>query len=242
MNLGIGGNSISTVRNAENDPGAGPPGIDRWDRDALEAPGVDTVVLLEGINDVSIDADAETVQRAMVSVTERAQAQGVCVIGATLLPRGDGLFPYGWDPRANEPVRQAVNDWMRSAAAPFDALADTDAALRWNPDYQQKLRPQYDFGDAVHLNTPGRQAIVDALPLDVIERCAADDPPPAATCKARRVVRLPQGLRRIRVNGERAPRGTRRIVVKRADGRVRITARRRGGRPFKRVVRLEPCP
>jgi lysophospholipase L1-like esterase len=249
-NAGIGGNSISTARNERNDPFAGPPGVDRWQRDALDQAGVRTIILLEGTNDLSIDAGAEPIEEAMRDVTARAHARGLCVIGATITPRSDGMFPYSWDAPRNEPERQKLNEWIRSPQAPFDAVADTDVALRW-ADHPQQLDPRYDFGDRVHLNARGRQAITDAMPLDVIRRCAqASAPPPQCTRRQRVTVKLPPGLRQIRVRaGKRVLRfapGTRRVVldVGNRTGEqlvVRVRARRGSGERFRATKRFTLC-
>jgi lysophospholipase L1-like esterase len=248
VNAGIGGNSISTARNARNDPFAGPPGIERWERDALRQAAVRTIILLEGTNDLSIEVGAEPIQDAMIDVVRRAHAEGRCVIGATVTPRADGLVPYSWDEGRDEPQRQKLNAWIRSPAAPFDAIIDTDLALRW-AKFPNQLDPAYDSGDRVHLNVAGRQAIADLVPLDLIRACAAEAPGSCAH-PDRVVVRLPKGLRRIRVRTGgrviRARRGARRVVIDVRDRTgaqitVRIRARRASGTRFKVKRRYPLC-
>ncbi|MEA2171355.1 MAG: hypothetical protein QOF76_4655 [Solirubrobacteraceae bacterium] len=243
VNAGISGNSISRARNAETDPYAGPPGVDRFDRDVLDVAGVRTVIVFEGTNDLSVDAPVSVIQDALTEVTERAHAAGVCVIGATLTPRSDGILPYSWNAGVYEPRRVELNNWMRSSAAPFDALADLDLALR-DPLNERELRPAYNAGDGVHFSTAGRQAVADTIPTDVIRGCATPPPPP---CRHRVVVRLPPDLRHVQIRVGRTWRrvapGTRRVVLRPAAGTVtvRVRARRASGAAYARTRRVRIC-
>ena len=65
-------------------------------RDVLSQPGVRTVFVLEGVNDLK----AHT-------------AAGLCAVGATVMPY-EGWSEYD---EAGEAVRQGVNDWIRHGGA-----------------------------------------------------------------------------------------------------------------------------
>lgn len=246
VNAGISGNSISRARNSETDPYAGPPGVDRWDRDVLDRAGVRSAVLFEGTNDLSIDAPVTKIEEAILDVTARAHARGICVIGATITPRSDGLLPYSWNAGTMEPRRVSLNGWLRSATPGFDGLADLDLALR-DPLNEKRLRPGYDAGDGVHFTTAGRQAVADTIPVDVIRRCAAAPATAPAACRKQVVLRLPAGLRhvavRVRGRTQRVARGTRRLVLHPKSGRVvvHVRARRADGTRYQRERTVLIC-
>src|SRR5690606_1180217 len=104
MNEGISGNRLLA-------DGSGVSALARFDRDVLAQPGVATVVVLEGVNDLR--ADAETKPAGLIDayrqLAARAHAHGVCIVGATITPwEGGGR----WSAR-REAVRVAVNQWIR---------------------------------------------------------------------------------------------------------------------------------
>src|SRR5581483_5331679 len=88
VNAGIGGNRLLRY-------GAGPNALARLDRDVLSVPGVRTVILLEGINDIgrgfapggnTEPVTAEALEAADLQIIARAHEHGIRVIGATLTP------------------------------------------------------------------------------------------------------------------------------------------------------------
>jgi lysophospholipase L1-like esterase len=90
---------------------------------------------------------------------ERAHAKGVRIIGATMTPFG-GSPPF--TPQ-KEAVRQAVNTWIRTSGA-FDGVVDFDTLTR-DPAQPDRLRPDFDGGDHVHLNDAGYAAMASAIDL-----------------------------------------------------------------------------
>lgn len=156
LNAGIAGNRILT------DAPRSVSGLSRFHRDALEAPGVRTVLLLEGTNDIgNAGATPRQVIAGLRKLTERAHEQGLRVVGATITPGGGCLCGHG-TLRANR-VRQVVNRWIRSTNT-FDGVADFDAATR-DQRHPRRLNPLYDRGDHLHLNDRGYRALAEAVDL-----------------------------------------------------------------------------
>lgn len=141
--------------------------LERFDRDVLATAGVAGLAVLIGINDIVYSpASAPLAPESMFAgyrqLIERAHLHGLPVLGMTLPPFSGFVY---YTP-AREAVRQAVNSWMRGAA-PFDLLADVDAALR-DPGTPQRLRAAYDSGDHLHPNDAGYQALAAAVPLTAL--------------------------------------------------------------------------
>lgn len=160
---GIGGNHLLH-------DGYGPSAPSRFDRDALDKPGVRWIVLLEGINDIggsgyAWDAkDKVTPQQlidSMQALIARAHARKVKIYGATLTPYGGNGWPY--HSVAGEKTRQAVNDWIRHSGA-FDGVVDFDQAIR-DPAAPEKMLPAYDSGDHLHPSSAGYKAMAQAVDL-----------------------------------------------------------------------------
>jgi lysophospholipase L1-like esterase len=83
----------------------------------------------------------------------------VRIIGATMTPFG-GAPPFTPE---KEAIRQAVNAWIRTSGA-FDGTVDFDALTR-DPAQPDRLRPDYDGGDHVHLSDKGYSAMAAAIDL-----------------------------------------------------------------------------
>ncbi|MFF3511451.1 SGNH/GDSL hydrolase family protein [Streptomyces sp. NPDC002573] len=152
LNAGISGNRL--LRD-----GVGPSALSRLDADVFSRTGVRTLIVLEGVNDLK-DSPPETDPGAFVRayrrIVARAHAHGIRVIGATLIPFGGHR---AWTP-AREDLRHVVNALIRSGV--FDAVADFDAAVR-DPARPDRLRPDYDSGDHLHLDDAGMAALAGAV-------------------------------------------------------------------------------
>jgi lysophospholipase L1-like esterase len=160
LNAGIGGNRI-----VGPGPGENPVALDRLDRDVFGQTGVRTVIMLEGINDLSGGVPADTVMAGIREVVDRARAHNLRIIGGTILPFKDADTGGNWTP-AKEQWRQTVNAFIRSEGL-FDGYIDFDAAVR-DPADPQRLRPAFDSGDHLHPNEAGFEAMADAVDLDAL--------------------------------------------------------------------------
>lgn len=154
MNQGISGNRVLV-------DGMGVSAQARFDRDVLAKPDVETVVVLEGINDIG-NGDATSADQLIAAYRQliaRAHAADVCIVGGTLTPyEGSGYFS-----EAGEEVRADVNAWIRTSGE-YDAVVDFDAATR-DPENPRRILPAYDVGDNLHPNDAGYEAMADAVDL-----------------------------------------------------------------------------
>ncbi|MFF3306525.1 SGNH/GDSL hydrolase family protein [Streptomyces sp. NPDC002952] len=157
-NEGISGNKVLA-------DGAGESALKRLGRDVLSQPGVRTVFLFEGINDIKAHSGV-TVDDMIAGyreIADRAHAAGKCVVGATVMPF-KGWYEYD---AAAEAVRQGVNDWIRNSGE-LDAVTDFDRITR-SPYDPELLLPFFDGGDHLHPNDKGMQAMADAVDLASLE-------------------------------------------------------------------------
>ena len=164
-NEGIGGNRL--LRD-----GVGPSALARFDSDVLALPGVRTVILLEGINDIgraedpaggTHDVPADSLIQALAQLVARAHTQGIQAVIGTLTPYAGANYASP----AGEQIRKAVNAWIRTQNQ-SDGFIDFDAATRdkASPD---ALNPAYDSGDHLHPSPAGYKAMADAIDLKLFE-------------------------------------------------------------------------
>jgi lysophospholipase L1-like esterase len=168
LNVGIGGNHMLT-------DGTGPNALARLDRDVLSQPGVRAVIVHEGVNDlggwtrngpISKEEHDVFVARLIASyqqVIERAHANGLMVIGTTILGY-QGAANYHPD-EANLADWQRVNDWIRQSGH-FDAVVDLDKATA-DPAHPGRMAPTTGSADNLHPGPPGYKMMGDAFPLNL---------------------------------------------------------------------------
>jgi lysophospholipase L1-like esterase len=151
----------------------------RFEQDVLSQPGVDTVVVLMGINDIGWPGSPFAPDAAQMTAAEliagyrqlaaAAQARKVRIVGATMPPFEGALqgtpFEGHYSP-AKDALRREVNEWIRHGGA-FDAVADFDAVTR-DPRHPSRLLPAYDSGDHLHPGDAGYRAMADALSLRML--------------------------------------------------------------------------
>lgn len=168
VNAGIVGNRIL---NDGVEPFIGPSSLSRFDRDALDKPGVRWVILLQGSNDISASdmlkspkdrVTAPQIIAGMQTLIARAHARGIQIWGATILPR-DGVQKPFVTTAAGTAARAMVNDWIRSSGA-FDAVIDFEHVMR-DPGRPARLLPAFDSGDHLHPNNLGYRAMAAAVDL-----------------------------------------------------------------------------
>ena len=177
INAGISGGRLLS-------DGMGESALRRLQRDVIDQPGVGSVIVMIGINDIAWPGTAfapeqprpslETLTagyRQLVAVAHRA---GVRVIGMTL-PPFEGALPgtpladyYHPDKDA---LRLELNEWIRRAGA-FDAVVDADAVLR-DPAHPARLLARYDSDDHLHPGDDGNRALAEAIGLELLVPGAA---------------------------------------------------------------------
>jgi lysophospholipase L1-like esterase len=171
-NAGLTGNLMLT-----DNPCFGQSAITRFQRDVAEQPGVRTVIVLLGINDIggrgvstpdcgsAPDITADDLIVGHRELIRSARSRGITAIGATMTPiKGT---TYGWYTPENEAIRDEVNTWIRNSGE-YDAVVDLDRALA-DPDDPDALRPEYAAEDRLHPNDAGMRAIAAAIDLDELE-------------------------------------------------------------------------
>jgi lysophospholipase L1-like esterase len=172
VNSGISGNRIL---NDGFDPFIGPSVLSRFDRDALDKPGVRWVLLLSGTNDISAanalprpqdKVSAQQIIEGMKTLIARAHARGIRIWGATLSPRAGTRPPFYTE--KGEAQRREVNEWIRNSGA-FDAVIDFEKVLR-DPARPDALRPEFDSGDHLHPNDAGFRAMAESIDLGLFRR------------------------------------------------------------------------
>ena len=168
VNSGISGNRILH-------DGTGPAALARFDRDALNKPGVRLIVLLEGINDIGnlpppdareANINADRIIDGMKTLISRAHARGIKIWGATLTPFGGVDWPY--HSAGGEQMRAQINAWIRDARA-FDAVVDFDLATH-DTAAPDRFLAAYDSGDHLHPRDAGYKAMAAAIDLGLVRR------------------------------------------------------------------------
>ena len=125
--------------------------VSRFERDALQQPGVRAVIVLVGINDINfgamspradLDCDfphtvvgAPQLIDGYQRVAVDARRRNVRIYIGTLTPTDL--------PASREAVRSAVNDWIRKQHQ-FDGVIDFDAALR-NSAHPTRMADRYEL-------------------------------------------------------------------------------------------------
>ncbi|MEV6653704.1 SGNH/GDSL hydrolase family protein [Streptomyces sp. NPDC051219] len=153
-NEGISGNKVLA-------DGAGQSALNRLQRDVLSHPGVRTVFLFEGVNDIKAHTGvtAQDMIAGYREIIDRTHTAGKCIVGATIAPFKGW---YEWDAVA-EAVRREVNEFIRTSGE-FDAVTDFDRTLR-SPYDAERILPSFDGGDHLHPNDKGMQAMADSVDI-----------------------------------------------------------------------------
>ncbi|QTT91025.1 SGNH/GDSL hydrolase family protein [Pseudomonas chlororaphis] len=176
-NVAVLNGGISGARLLED--GMGASALARFERDVLGKPGVKSVVLMLGINDISWPGTAFAPNTPLPSLDrliagyrqliDQAHRHNLRIIGTTLLPfegalQGSIIEHYHSAPK--DQLRQALNQWIRSSQA-FDAVIDFDQMTR-DPQHPTRLLPLMDSGDHLHPGDVGNRVMAEGVELKVL--------------------------------------------------------------------------
>jgi len=173
---GFGIVNLSTSGGRLAKDNTGPAGLARMDREVFSQPGLHTIVLFIGVNDLgklSREAPVTPENRAEVvravlggyrQIVTRARDRGIRVVAVPLLPF-EGNRGYRSDADA-EADRQQINAWIRRPGN-LDGVIDLDAVVR-DPARPTRILQAYDSGDHLHPSAAGQDAMGAAVRLDVL--------------------------------------------------------------------------
>lgn len=179
VNRGIGGNRLlhdATKVSFLPSDGAcfGRAGIMRFEQDVFGEETVDTVLVLEGINDImhpiQFDHPKECITadelicgyRYLISI---AHKHGAKIFGATITPCGHEAYPKHWLSKF-ETVRKMVNIQIRNGIG-YDGWFDYDSAVR-NDDRPGYMREDCHMNDGLHPNGLGGVFMAGQVDLEAI--------------------------------------------------------------------------
>ncbi len=160
VNNGLGGTTAATVCAP---PGVGPAVEERVAHDSLSLPGVSTLLVYAGTNDLGDGCGAAQILAAYRSTARQARAAGVRVLFSTITPRAQYTA-------VQNAARAEVNRWVRQGGdcgGACDRSLDFDAVVR-DPGQPDRIAPALDSGDGVHPNGEGYRRIAAAVPLDAL--------------------------------------------------------------------------
>ena len=177
LGIGVANAGISGAQLLGDRMGAN--ALARFEQDVLSQPGVETVIVLMGINDIGWPGSPFAPAAAQITVDQliagyrqlvaAAHARNVRIVGATMPPFEGALqgTPLeGHYSPAKDALRREVNEWIRHGGA-FDAVADFDAVTR-DPQHPSRLLPAFDSGDHLHPGDAGYRAMAEALTLPTL--------------------------------------------------------------------------
>jgi lysophospholipase L1-like esterase len=174
LNAGIIGNRILHDAPKAFAP-LGVNGLSRFDRDALDQPGVKYVIVLQGVVDIGLPGTefataAEAVSTdeligGMKQLIQRAHERGMKIFVATQTPFSGATSVPGMYSPEKDAQRKALNQWIRSSHD-FDGLLDFDKVIR-DPKSPERIRPEWDCGDHIHPNDAGYEAMANSIDLSI---------------------------------------------------------------------------
>lgn len=156
--------------------------VDRFERDALNQPGVERIFLKVGVNDVvhpncaslKEEARAVTAEEMIAGykqLIEQAHERGIEVYLFTRTAwKGYtrnvlGSDDVQWSPEIDQ-MRQDINAWIRSSDNPADGYIDLDFMCM--DETASELKSEYTT-DGAHFTALGQQAVADAVPLEYFQ-------------------------------------------------------------------------
>lgn len=182
INCGIGGNRVlHDATYAKDIVGNGSlfgeAGIKRFENDIFEYDNVDTILVLEGINDIMHPfvfsqmhelITADDLENGLKEYVKIARKHNSKIFGATIMPCGHEICTdemlMGF-----EKVRQDINARIRNNQIGYDGYFDYDKAVRMT-DKQDYMDEKYHIGDGLHPNDLGGECMADKVDIDLITK------------------------------------------------------------------------
>ncbi|MFJ3639725.1 hypothetical protein ACIPRD_08230 [Streptomyces sp. NPDC090108] len=175
---GVVASGIENNRMATEQDRGGPAVLTRLDRDVLDLPGITTVVVDTGLEDIVAGTDDTTLENSYGLLRDQLRAWGIKVVFTTLTPC-DGYVPCTAAVDAN---RTDTNTWITDQSdftTPTVGYVDAEEAVAV-PDPASTADPpvlmlnaaaapaDLDVGDHVNLSRDGYQGISDAFDLTTL--------------------------------------------------------------------------
>ena len=156
--------------------------VDRFERDALNQPGVERIFLKVGVNDVvhpnceslKDEARAVTAEEMIAGYKQLIQQAHESGIEVYLFTRTAwkgytrnvlGSDDVQWSPEIDQ-MRQDINAWIRSSDNPADGYIDLD--FMCTDATASELKSEYTT-DGAHFTALGQQTVADAVRLEYFQ-------------------------------------------------------------------------
>lgn len=156
--------------------------VNRFERDALNQPGVERIFLKVGVNDV-VHPNCESLKDEARAVTAEEMIAGYKQLIEQAHERGIEVYLFTrtawkgytrnvlgsddvqWSPEIDQ-MRQDINAWIRSSDNPADGYIDLD--FMCTDATASELKSEYTT-DGAHFTALGQQAVADAVPLEYFQ-------------------------------------------------------------------------
>lgn len=156
--------------------------VDRFERDALNQPGVERIFLKVGVNDV-VHPNCESLKGEARAVTAEEMIAGYKQLIEQAHERGIEVYLFTrtawkgytrnvlgsddvqWSPEIDQ-MRQDINAWIRSSDNPADGYIDLDCMC--TDATASELKSEYTT-DGAHFTALGQQTVADAVPLEYFQ-------------------------------------------------------------------------
>ncbi len=156
-------------------PVGGPAVLSRIDRDILDQPGINTVVIDEGLEDLlgGTTTNTDLEDNGYTALVQQLQAWGINIVLTSLTPcqgyNGDGASTNDPCTSTVDGYRTDVNAFLGNLGNPWTTpavyFADFDAAVAAPNAYsgEERLLPWADSGDHVNLSLAAYGALANAI-------------------------------------------------------------------------------
>ena len=156
--------------------------VDRFERDALNQPGLEKIFLKVGVNDV-VHPNCESLKDEARPVTAEEMIAGYEQLISQAHERGIEVYLFTrtawkgytrnvlgsddvvWSQEIDQ-MRQDINAWIRSDTNPADGYIDLD--FMCTDESATELKSEYTT-DGAHFTELGQQTVVDAMPLEYFQ-------------------------------------------------------------------------